>query len=601
MPTLVNISFVLKLQNIHQVLNNKVEFQRYIVVNWISFISIFIFYLLLIGALSFHFQSLTTTIYHITYSVIYLYFDTNIVYAIRLIVLLTKKVDLWNNQAQQRLDMEQEDGDNYWKKLFETYVEILECYDLYKKTYKLMILFHTVDFFYNTLMRTQLVLDLFYLSLQIESDLWMQTVYKLLKMTEEIQCLAFANWCSIVALHAYHISWILFSYFLFPTIGSAYNVTSYCCTILDTNLLYAIRTMKLLILPLEKMVRQIKSTRFDEEESWDSMLKVYKEILESYGMFEKKFEILIVLYAIQTTLKALLAVIIRIELWKASLGNTNFTEYLLFSLISLTWIFKNILLFIFLSVTSERLYSAMEEIQSTCKQFFHRNVRSVLKILGAVKEFRFSNWCHIVTLHMCHICWMLYSYFCFSSMGAGYNITSYCWAAIDINMMYALRTIKLLTLPLQHWVRRIKLMSFDEEESWTNMLNVYKDILEAYGIFEDTFQHMIVLYALQTTVRSLLAVLIRIELWKVSSERTNMEYFLFSIISISWVFKNIMLFVLLSVESERLYAAMEEVQTTCKLLTSYNQCSDKDQNEVIHKEKCVTIGGVILHLNYRYI
>ncbi|KAF9406763.1 hypothetical protein HW555_012971 [Spodoptera exigua] len=481
-------------------------------------------------------------------NVIYLYFDTNIVYAIRLIVLLTKKVDLWNNQAQQRLDMEQEDGDNYWKKLFETYVEILECYDLYKKTYKLMILFHTVDFFYNTLMRTQLVLDLFYLSLQIESDLWMQTVYKLLKITEEIQCLAFANWCSIVALHAYHISWILFSYFLFPTIGSAYNVTSYCCTILDTNLLYAIRTMKLLILPLEKMVRHIKSTRFDEEESWDNMLKVYKDILEAYGMFEKKFEILIVLYAIQTTLKALLAVIIRIELWKASLGNTNFTEYLLFSLISLTWIFKNILLFIFLSVTSERLYSAMEEIQSTCKQFFHRNVRSV-----------------IIPIVI--------------------NLSDFGWTA---NMQYNLN---------DHWVRRIKLMSFDEEESWTNMLNVYKDILEAYGIFEDTFQHMIVLYALQTTVRSLLAVLIRIELWKVSSERTNMEYFLFSIISISWVFKNIMLFVLLSVESERLYAAMEEVQTTCKLLTSYNQCSEIIVDVFSLKGSCVFVLSMVSDFN----
>ncbi|KAH9644403.1 hypothetical protein HF086_006431 [Spodoptera exigua] len=40
------------------------------------------------------------------------------------------------------------------------------------------------------------------------------------------------------------------------------------------------------------MVRQIKSTRFDEEESWDNMLKVYKDILEAYGLFEKKFEIL---------------------------------------------------------------------------------------------------------------------------------------------------------------------------------------------------------------------------------------------------------------------------------------------------------------------
>ncbi|CAH1640536.1 unnamed protein product [Spodoptera littoralis] len=81
-------------------------------------------------------------------------------------------------------------------------------------------------------------------------------------------------------------------------------------------------------------------------------------------------------YAILTTCRYVIALVIRIELWKISFENRTTTEYFIFSFISLTWIFKNLTLFILLSVECEKFYSTMEEIQSTCKQFINWNQHS---------------------------------------------------------------------------------------------------------------------------------------------------------------------------------------------------------------------------------
>lgn len=117
-----------------------------------------------------------------------------------------------------------------------------------------------------------------------------------------------------------------------------------------------------------------------------------------------------------------------------------------------------------------------------------QNVYKILKMTEDIKSLVFSNWCHVVILHVYHVVWVSYAYFYYSALGAGNNITSYCWAAVDTNLLYAIQTVKLLIVPLQNWVRKIKLTRCDEEESWSSMLVVYKDFLEAYEIFEETFQ-----------------------------------------------------------------------------------------------------------------
>ncbi|KAH9644375.1 hypothetical protein HF086_006403 [Spodoptera exigua] len=151
--------------------------------------------------------------------------------------------------------------------------------------------------------------------------------------------------------------------------------------------------------------------------------------------------------------------------------------------------------------------------------------RGTLDMTKDIKNLAFSNWCHVVTLHVYHVSWIIYAYFFFTPLTAANNLTGYCWAALDINLLYAIRTMKLLILPLQHWVKQINLIRFDDEESWNSMLIVHKDLLSAYGTFEETFQILIVFYVIQTTVKTLLAVIIRIELWKVSfGNRNDIEY-----------------------------------------------------------------------------
>lgn len=124
----------------------------------------------------------------------------------------------------------------------------------------------------------------------------LQNVYKILKMFANVKSLTFSNWCYIVVLHAYHCFWILSSYICFVNQDAGYYIISYFWAILDTHLLYAFRLMKLLILPLENLVKIIKLTRFDEEESLTNMLEMYKDLLEAYRIFEEAFEILVLEY-----------------------------------------------------------------------------------------------------------------------------------------------------------------------------------------------------------------------------------------------------------------------------------------------------------------
>lgn len=131
-----NIMFLLKIQDIHRFLNEKDNSRRFIVGNWIIIISVLVFYFSITTYISI---TLNLPVYMYLCIYVLICFDGNIVYAIRLIQLLKDKVVLWNTQALRFSRTEDTNMKFYYKRLFQAYASILECYDIYKNSFQHMV------------------------------------------------------------------------------------------------------------------------------------------------------------------------------------------------------------------------------------------------------------------------------------------------------------------------------------------------------------------------------------------------------------------------------------------------------------------------------
>lgn len=132
LQTRKNVTLILTIQKVHRFLNDKTKFKSFINGNWIIVAIIFGFYVIF-------------SIYnYIIYSEIPFYlfftmfilvnFDANIVYAIRLIKLLEDKVVLLNDQVLNSNSVELCN-----ERLFQAYIQILKCYEIYKITFQQMV------------------------------------------------------------------------------------------------------------------------------------------------------------------------------------------------------------------------------------------------------------------------------------------------------------------------------------------------------------------------------------------------------------------------------------------------------------------------------
>lgn len=131
-----SIMFVLKVQNVHRFLNNGSYFDRFIVSNWICMVAIVCFYLVIITLVTVIFK---LSIYTLMKSLCLMCFDCNVIYAIRLIQLLTHKLHLWDIEAQNFRRLEDSSTKDYCKRMFQVYSHILECYNLFRSIFQYLV------------------------------------------------------------------------------------------------------------------------------------------------------------------------------------------------------------------------------------------------------------------------------------------------------------------------------------------------------------------------------------------------------------------------------------------------------------------------------
>lgn len=131
-----NVAFVLKILYIHRFFNNRTAFKHFIVGNWLSVILIHVAGIIFIISIN---LGLKLPRYNLFCGLILISFDANIVYAIRIITLLKNKVDLWNIQTLSFQNLKNSVSEDYCTKLYQGYIYILDCYDIYKVTFQKMV------------------------------------------------------------------------------------------------------------------------------------------------------------------------------------------------------------------------------------------------------------------------------------------------------------------------------------------------------------------------------------------------------------------------------------------------------------------------------
>lgn len=124
-----NVLFILTFQNIHRFLNSENKFKLFVIGNWVI---VAIFVIISMSSLIY-----VTALDLMPAFVIWGYFafmiiDVHLICATRLIQLLKDKVDLWSVQALNYQITGDRDEKIHCEKLFDAYINILDCYDIYK-------------------------------------------------------------------------------------------------------------------------------------------------------------------------------------------------------------------------------------------------------------------------------------------------------------------------------------------------------------------------------------------------------------------------------------------------------------------------------------
>ena len=128
-----SVKFVLTFQKVHRVLNCEASLSNFIIWNWIivivavggHFFGLFIYCEL---------SGLPNSGLFICYANII--FDINILYAIRIMKLLENEVVLWSIYVLNPQQIEGIDGENHSRKVFQAYVDLLECYGIHKDCFQ---------------------------------------------------------------------------------------------------------------------------------------------------------------------------------------------------------------------------------------------------------------------------------------------------------------------------------------------------------------------------------------------------------------------------------------------------------------------------------
>lgn len=130
---------------------------------------------------------------------------------------------------------------------------------------------------------------------------------------------------------------------------------------------------------------------------------------------------------------------------------------------------------ILLIVIIQRIDASID-ISKRVKSFIIWNWFSVLSIFGFNV---FINCAHMAAFHV-------------NFMQLRMFVCNFIYAAFDLNCVYAIRVITLLTYYLEDWIKEIlELYKETESDKCDRQFNIYRNILEAYKQFKNAFKVLV--------------------------------------------------------------------------------------------------------------
>ncbi|PZC79306.1 hypothetical protein B5X24_HaOG201003 [Helicoverpa armigera] len=210
----------------------------------------------------------------------------------------------------------------------------------------------------------------------------------------------------------------------------------------------------------------------------------------------------------------------------------------------------------FCGVLLNPLVNVIQKLNNVLLVLKLQNIHRVLNMNeNYFKHIIISNWIFSFTVSNFQLLWLCGYYYAFYNIGVDNILTVYICIRFDMNVVYATRTIKLLCKSLEKWTEDLWRSGYFEDSDdqyWDRMFEAFLDTIKAFHIIETIYQQ---------TVGFL------------NSNHSDLKYGFLTFLSLSWLMKNLTLQTLLSVETERLYAAMREVQSSCILIPTLKQPS----------------------------
>ena len=158
-----NVLFVLTIQKVHRVLKNEVNYlRRYIRNSWVFVAVIICIYIVYWGSICFLYQIIP---FHVAIELLVLiHFDVNIIFAMRYIKLLEDKIVLWSRHVLLSDSDNQDEASR--KRLFQTYLQILKSYEIYKNISQhsvgIFFFLSSLNYLFRSLHRFRYYLSIFY-------------------------------------------------------------------------------------------------------------------------------------------------------------------------------------------------------------------------------------------------------------------------------------------------------------------------------------------------------------------------------------------------------------------------------------------------------
>ncbi|XP_047035444.1 uncharacterized protein LOC124641418 [Helicoverpa zea] len=156
-----NVVFALKIQRICEIFKiHGKSLKSLIVINWVLVIVLNSYQIFWVFFFYYAFSRYGFPIEELVPNYFHIQFDVNAVHTSRIMKLMWQTLRTWLEGLQNVYIVEDEDVEHYWRNIIAVYKEIIEAYDIFRKSFQVLILSYVFHVFTNALLSIGLRIEI---------------------------------------------------------------------------------------------------------------------------------------------------------------------------------------------------------------------------------------------------------------------------------------------------------------------------------------------------------------------------------------------------------------------------------------------------------